>query len=330
MFGLSYEQIIEKIKKERGLNEEEIEERIEEKLKLLSDLISREGAAHIVANELGVRVFEDLKKKKFKIRDLIAGLNSVSILGKVLGIYDVREFSTEKRHGRVVSLLIGDETSVTRLVIWDENLITLVEKGSIKEGDILRVKNAYSRDNNGYVEVHLGNKSTLEINPEGEEIGDVEVREERVREIKDLREGMNAFIRGTIVQVFEPRFYTACPECNKRAVLEAETYKCVEHGDVKEIYLPVLNFFFDDGSDNIRVVCFRDNVKKLVGEDVSRFREDINAFDEVKDELLGKQFKLGGRVNKNVLFERIEFTANSIEELDSLDVASEMIEDLEK
>ena len=62
MFGLTYEQIIEKIQEEKGLSKEEIGKRIEEKVKDLSDLISKEGAAHILAHELGLKVFHELKK----------------------------------------------------------------------------------------------------------------------------------------------------------------------------------------------------------------------------------------------------------------------------
>ena len=40
MFGLTYEDIVEKIIKEKGISKEEIEEKVDEKIKQLSDLIS--------------------------------------------------------------------------------------------------------------------------------------------------------------------------------------------------------------------------------------------------------------------------------------------------
>ena len=56
MLQLSYNDIITKIKTEKGLSEDEIKDRIKDKLNRLTDLVSKEGAAHIVANELGVNL----------------------------------------------------------------------------------------------------------------------------------------------------------------------------------------------------------------------------------------------------------------------------------
>ena len=60
MIKLSYEQILEKINKQTGKSESEIEPLVNNKLKALSDLISKEGAAHIVANELKANLGMDI------------------------------------------------------------------------------------------------------------------------------------------------------------------------------------------------------------------------------------------------------------------------------
>ena len=60
MIKIPYEDIISKIKSGSKLSEEEIEAKIEAKLKQLSGLISKNGAAHIIANELGVKLIENV------------------------------------------------------------------------------------------------------------------------------------------------------------------------------------------------------------------------------------------------------------------------------
>ena len=60
---LNYDELISKIK-EKGLQEQEIETKITEKLEQLNGLISKEGAAHLIANELGVKLFEDVGEIK--------------------------------------------------------------------------------------------------------------------------------------------------------------------------------------------------------------------------------------------------------------------------
>ena len=67
-------------------------------MKQLSGLISKEGAAHIVANELGIKLFDSFTGK-LQIKNIIAGLRNVETVGKVLQVYELREFTTNERQG---------------------------------------------------------------------------------------------------------------------------------------------------------------------------------------------------------------------------------------
>ena len=165
MFNISYEDIVKKLREEKNISSEEIEKRVNEKLELLSDMISKEGAAHIIANELGVNLFKDLEQRKIKIDKLNSGMRSVNVLGKVIKIYGVREYKKEKREGKVANLLIGDETGIIRLVLWDVNHIKEIENNNLKENDIVKIKNGYIRENNGFKELHLGSQGSIFINP---------------------------------------------------------------------------------------------------------------------------------------------------------------------
>ena len=169
MFNLSYDEIVERIKKEKGLSDKEISERVKAKLDKLSDLISKEGAAHLSANELGVKIFYNISRE-LKIDKIFFGMKSVSFVGKVVKLYPVNEYSKEKNgkkwEGKVCNMLIGDETGVIRVVMWDTNHISEIERGNLQEGSVLKINGGYVRDNNGR-EVHLGKQSRLVINPAG-------------------------------------------------------------------------------------------------------------------------------------------------------------------
>lgn len=326
MIKVSYDEIIERIKKEANLTEQEIEERIQKKLKQLSGLISREGAAHIIANELNVKVFSDITKKKYKINEIPVGLRNIGISGKVIKNYGVREFSTERRSGKVGSLLVGDETGTIRLVFWDDSLTNQIN--DIKENDIVKVKGGYVRENQGFKEIHLGNNSSLSINPEGEVIENVVVREKRElfkKKISELSENEFVEVIGTVVQIFEPRFYNACPECNKKVSLDGEKYNCLAHGHVMAKKIPIVNLYFDDGSENIRVVLFRELVPQFLGlSEDALLNLNPDQFEELRNKILGKQVKIAGRVSKNDMFSRLEFNASFISELDPLQLAKEL------
>ncbi|MEM4271924.1 MAG: replication factor A, partial [Candidatus Pacearchaeota archaeon] len=85
----NYEKLVEKICKLSNLSKEEIERKVEAKKAKLSGLISKEGAAQIVAAELGL----NLDKERLKISELAHGMRKANILGKIIDISPVRQFS---------------------------------------------------------------------------------------------------------------------------------------------------------------------------------------------------------------------------------------------
>src|SRR3989344_1779635 len=331
MYKATYEDIVKRIKEEKNISNDEIESRVNSKIKQLNDLISRDGAAYIVANELGIKIF-DLSKKRYKVNELMTGISNIEILVKIVQKNEVIEYKKQDRQGKVQSLLVGDETGAIRIVIWDESQIKSMEE--VNEGDILLVRNGYVRENNGFKEVHLNKSSSIQLNPENEFVGNVFINLQKrlqKKKIKDLKLGDNVSIVGTIVQLFEPKFYPACPECNKKLTLNGDKYKCDVHGNVKENFNPILNLFFDDGTDNIRVVAFRDNVSKILkldDKEVLNLKEDINKFSDARERLLGSQIIINCKVVRNDMFDRLEFITNSVEEINLKESMNELLSKL--
>src|SRR3989338_10605546 len=100
-------ELIKKISSESGLDEREIMNKIEDKRVELSDLISEEGAAYIVAKELGVVM---VRQERLDIAHIIPGMQNVDIIGKIMKMSPVREFSTEKGSGRGANMTIADRS----------------------------------------------------------------------------------------------------------------------------------------------------------------------------------------------------------------------------
>ena len=143
MINIPYEQIIEKIK-EKGLSDEEISMKIKQKMDQLSSLISKEGAAHIIANELGIKLLEQTSGR-LKIKNLLSGMRNVEIVGRIQEKYEVREFQTETRSGKLGSLVIGDETGTVRLVLWGSQADRMNE---LNKGDTIQIEAGYVKLNN--------------------------------------------------------------------------------------------------------------------------------------------------------------------------------------
>ena len=313
MIKIPYEEIILKINEKSNIPVSEIEDRVDKKLKQLSGLISREGAAHIIANELGVKIFEPLSGK-LQIKNILSGMRDVETVGKVLQVYDTREFLKGDALSKVASMLIGDETGTIRVVMWGSQADNASKIG---QNPIVKIMGGYVRENNGRKEIHLNDRSQLLINPKDEKINfSVEVSGSR-KEIKNLNEDdIDVELLGTIVQVFDIKFYEICPRCSKRAKPSADLFECSEHGNVIPGYAYVLNSILDDGTETIRCVFFRNQLDRLLNmtqEQLLKFRQEPADFEAVKNELVGTMVKLNGRVNKNSLFNRLEFVVNYVD-----------------
>ncbi|MFW5704800.1 MAG: hypothetical protein ACOCXG_03060, partial [Nanoarchaeota archaeon] len=153
-----------------GKDKDEIQKKIADKINELSGLVSEEGAIYIIANELGIRLETERPKKNAdltKIEKITEPKTPVSLACKILRIYDKVTFSSQSgTQGSVRSMLVGDETGITRIVFWNEKT-ELLE--NLQDGDILKVINAYTRENQNSdrIEIHFGQYSDLEVNPEG-------------------------------------------------------------------------------------------------------------------------------------------------------------------
>jgi replication factor A1 len=307
MYKIPLNDIKEKIVASGKLDLKNLELKIKEKINELSGLISEEGAAHIIANELAIELV-DTNKNKLKVKEIYSGMKNVSTVGKVVRKFDVHEFAKGESTGKVCSLIIGDETGTIRVVFWNEQTDWLAK---VNADDIILIKEAYVRENNNNKEIHLGDRGEIEVNPEGETVDNVRQSSSFERKkISELTEGTdNVELLGTIVQVFDPRFFTVHPESGRR-LREGE-----EEGVVPALSY-VLNAVLDDGTGTIRGVFWKNQTNHLLGksvEEMEKFKDDLSLFESMKTDLLGEQFKVMGRVKKNEMFDRLEFNAQLVE-----------------
>ncbi|MBW2974321.1 DUF2240 family protein [Candidatus Woesearchaeota archaeon] len=313
MIKIPLSQIIEKIREKSGLSEEEINSKIKQKTEQLSGLVSQEGAAHIIANELGIKLLEE-SHGKLQIKNILAGMRDVETVGKVQQISQITDFQRQDGSaGQVANMVIADETGSIRVVMWGAQTGILKD---LKENDTVKITAGYTRENNNRTEIHLNEKSNVEINPEGETLGEVKEYSSARKKISELKENDNDVeLLGTILQVFEPRFFEVCPQCNKRVRQRDDGFFCEKHNIVSPEYSYVLNAIIDDSSETIRAVFFRKQVEDLLEMDqqkILEYRNSPERFEEVKNDLLGNIIKIIGRTNKNELFDRLEFVTRLV------------------
>ncbi len=294
----------EKIAKEAGLTREEVDKKIEDKVFELSELVSEEGAAYIVAKEEGLDLLEK-RKRSLKIKNIIPNLRNVEVIGKIVELSEVREFERNEKKGQVRNITIGDETGRIRIVFWN-NMVELTE--NLNEGDVVKVKQGFTKANTfGIPEIHLNARSTIE--PEEKEI---EVAEKSAKysdlpalknmgERKNLKDAAdNDFLetRAAIVSMSEKEYIT-CPECNSKLEEINGNYVCKDHGKVEPKRNLIIHGYLDDGFAALRFVSFKETAERIKNEN-----------------LIGREKLFTGRIKKNEYFGNLELMVNKIEDID--------------
>jgi len=304
----NYERVVDKIAKHSGLSNEEVTRKIEAKRAKLSGLISQEGAAQIVAAELGI----NFENEKLKIEELLPGMRKINISGKIVTLFPIRTFKTQKgEEGKVLNFVLADETSNIKVVLWDTNHIALFEKGEIGEGDVVDIANGSMREN----EMHLGSFS--EFKKSTKEIGEVKTdRVVREKNIKDFKLGDQLSVRAFIVQAFQPRFFEVNKQTGKKLTEEEKAQ------GVPTDRRALINLVLDDGTETMRAVLFNDNLPAIGLKDL----ENQERLSYQMEALLGKEMIFSGNVRKNNFFNNEEFIVDGVKEV-NLD---ELIANLEK
>lgn len=301
-------ELIKKISFASGISEEEIHEKVEKK-KLSG--ISEEGAAYMVAKDMGIEL---VQQERLKISSVIAGMQNIDVVGKITKITPIREFKTEKAEGRVVNVYFADETGSTRLVLWNDETDKIKE---LKEGEVIRVK-GYVKESLSSAEIRLGRHGLI---AKSNEKIDVVQRTADRSNISELREGQYRQLRTAVVQMFEGNvFYEVCPECKAR-LKEENDYKCGEHGEVEPEYGIIISCIIDDGTGNIRAVFFNKQAEKIIGMDKKEAKKLFDrkkklsaVLEQVK---IGEDILLTGKVRNNNFFGRLEFIVNDVQNVDT-------------
>lgn len=293
----NYNKILEKVSSISGIEREEIDRRVEAKRAKLSGLISREGALQVIAAELNI----SFDNEKLKIDELLPGMRKVNFSGKVIRKFPIREFTTKSGDkGKVANIIVADDTSNIKIVLWDTNHIALLESGEVEEGTVIEVLSGGMREN----EVHLGSFAEFKVS---QEVFENVQTEKPVKEktIEEFSPGDTVKTRAFIVQAFDPRFYDADPETGKKVTEE----QLASGAPVEK--RAILNVTIDDGTDTMRAVMFHDNVQKIGLTEVN----DQEVIGKQKQALIGKEFVFGGTIKRNTYFNNYELGVNSVDEV---------------
>jgi replication factor A1 len=144
----------------------QILERLGNEKRKTGGFISEEILLRMIAAEFGCEPTSKVEIPVLMIKDLFPGLNDVAVVGRVLGVFSTRTFSGAKE-GKFAGLLVADKSGLLRIVLWNDKT-DLIDSRTLNVGQIVRFSHGYTReDSGGRPELHLGDRSEVEVNLEG-------------------------------------------------------------------------------------------------------------------------------------------------------------------
>ena len=242
---MSDEKIIEQILSRRPeISRKEILEKLELEKRKTGGFISDAVLLRMIAAEFSVEIPQDVAlTPTLSIVDLILSLNDVTLIGRVVAVFPPKAFKGVKS-GKVASLLVADQSSILRVVLWDDKT-NFIESGEIKVGQVIRFSHGYTREDwSGRVELHIGEKSEIEINPRDVEAKDYPTIGKftiKIGEITRAHKTKRVSVKGAVKELFS-----------------ASTFKRQDSSSGK-----VMRFVLVDETGEIPVVVWNEKANEL-------------------------------------------------------------------
>jgi len=162
---MNLQNITQKILEQRqDLTQDELRRLIEKKKAEAQGLLSDEGAARLVAQDLAVKV-DGRAFNEIKIANLVSNLSDVTLKGRVLAQWPLQEFRRQDGTiGKLVRLILADKTGTIRCLLWNGRAEQLT--GDSLQGKIIRLAHGYTRVGwLGVVELNCGERSEITVLP---------------------------------------------------------------------------------------------------------------------------------------------------------------------
>jgi len=199
------EPLIQQILSKRPeINRDQLLNRLESARDMTGGLIADDSLLRMIAAELGVEVAngEGSLKRKLSLDHVVAGLNNATVTGRIIAISPVRTFEGAKP-GKFGSVTLADNEGVLRVVLWNEQA-SAIESGEIKIGQIVKFAHGYSKaDKFGVPELHVGERSNIDPNPENvneEDYPSINKFTTKIHEVSVEQRSVN--VEGSVTDVF--------------------------------------------------------------------------------------------------------------------------------
>ena len=179
--SISVDELYQKLL-ESGISEAELEKQVQNKESEFGGFMSKQGILFIIAKENGIyiqspeiseQLYEEFEEEidydEFSIHlsEIKDEMRNIVLLGKILQIFETRDFTRKDgTGGKVSSFLFGDNSETVKVVLWGDKA-DFSKNEYFRVNELIRIIGAYckkGKDNN--LEVHLGKRGKIILSPE--------------------------------------------------------------------------------------------------------------------------------------------------------------------
>ncbi len=144
-----------------SLTAEKVKVMIEEKKRGYHGLLTDEGAAYLVAQDLGV-VVDYSSGRGVRLEDLVSGLKDVSLEASIVYVGEVRKFKRRQGEGKVLRLILDDGSKQMSCVLWDDRVDEFLSTNP-SVGWRVKILHGYTRSGVEGVELHVGSRGAIKL-----------------------------------------------------------------------------------------------------------------------------------------------------------------------
>jgi len=203
--SISVDELYQKLL-DSGISEAELEKQVQNKASEFGGFMSKQGILFIIAKENGIYVqsseiseqlYEEFEEEidydefTIQLSEIKEEMRNIILLGKILQIYETREFSRKDGTvGKVSSFLFGDSSETVKVVLWGDK-VDIIKNEYFRVNELIRIIGAYcKKGNSNKLEVHLGKRGKIILSPEVTNknlrlrLNSIKVKSQNGREIK--------------------------------------------------------------------------------------------------------------------------------------------------
>ncbi len=125
-----------------------------------------------------------------KIGGLKPGIENINIRGRIISVSPPRTIQTKSGLRTISEAVIGDETGRVKVTLWGKHA------GTLKEGEAVEIRNAWTSAYKGEVQVNVSSKTELQVIGDDEVPPIDQIPEEFVKAPEDYRPPRTGGFRG--------------------------------------------------------------------------------------------------------------------------------------